>query len=273
MAAEDGASRRAAMYGERTLGTLSLFPGNFSNCGYWRDFEPGQISVEERTASQADLYRIVLRRLQIDRTDVVLELGCGIAVGAALALREFEPSVIYGLDPSPDQLGRARRVNAELLAQRPARLVLRQGSALTIPYEEATFDRCYSVEAAQNFEDLATVAAETYRVLKPGGKLAATTFFTTHPAADDELRALIETVENGINVVVPIDSFLDDLRAAGFAGVHADTIGDRVWPGLDAWMEQSEFKDSWGRNWLRAYNRGLIDYYLVTADKTDLAAS
>lgn len=267
MTGEDGASRRAAMYGENDLSSIALFSGNFINFGYWRGFQPGLISVEERTASQADLYRTVLRRLQIDRADVVLEVGCGIAVGTALALREFEPSVIHGLDLSQDQLDRARSANTELLALRPPRLVLQQGSALKIPYAEATFDRCYSVEAAQHFEDLAAFAAETHRVLKPGGRLAVTTFFTTHPAAGYKLRQLIETVDTGIDVVVPIDSFLDDLRAAGFTGAQADTIGDHVWPGLDAWMEQTEFKDSWGRNWLKAYEDGLIDYYLVTADK------
>lgn len=267
MTGEDGASRRAAMYGENDLGSIEIFSGNFINFGYWRDFERGAISVEERTTSQADLYRTVLRCLQIDRADVVLEVGCGIAVGAALALREFEPSVIHGLDLSQDQLGRARSANAGLLAEHLPRLVLQQGSALNIPYTEAMFDRCYSVEAAQHFEDLAAFAAETHRILKPGGRLAVTTFFTTHPAAVDELRPLLETVDNGIDVVLPIDSFLDDLRAAGFTGAQAGTIGDHVWPGLDAWIEQTEYKEGWARNWLKAYHRGLIDYYLVTADK------
>ncbi|MGH3670581.1 MAG: hypothetical protein ACRDSH_08080 [Pseudonocardiaceae bacterium] len=79
MTGEDGASRRAAMYGENDLGSMEIFSGDFINFGYWRGFEPGSISVEERTASQADLYRTVLRRLQIDRADVVLEIGRGIA--------------------------------------------------------------------------------------------------------------------------------------------------------------------------------------------------
>jgi hypothetical protein len=87
----------------------------------------------------------------------------------------------------------------------------------------------------------------------------------THPS--DELRRWIETIDNGIDVVFTIDSFRDDLLKAGFADVHVDSIGEHVWCGFDAWMEQTEFKDSWGRNWLKAYQRGLMDYYLVTADK------
>ena len=149
------------MYGDDDLSSFSLFSGNYINFGYWQDFTPGLISVEERTESQADLYRKVLRRLNIDPNDVVLEIGCGIAVGAALALREFDPGAVYGLDLSPDQLDRARRVNTELLAQQRDRFMLQQGSALELPYADEQFHKCYSVEAAQHFESLATFASET----------------------------------------------------------------------------------------------------------------
>jgi cyclopropane fatty-acyl-phospholipid synthase-like methyltransferase len=255
------------MYGADDLSSLSLFSGNYINFGYWQDFTPGFISVGERTESQAGLYRIVLHRLKTKPNDVVLEIGCGIAIGTALALREFDPGAVYGLDLSRDQLDRATRVNAELLTQQRDRFMLQQGSALELPYADEHFDGCYSVEAAQHFEGLATFASEAYRVLRPGGRLAVTTFFMTHPSAADELRQWIETIDNGIDVVFTIDSFRNDLLKAGFADVHVDSIGEHVWCGFDAWMEQTEFKDSWGRNWLKAYQRGLMDYYLVTADK------
>ncbi|HEY6423078.1 MAG TPA: methyltransferase domain-containing protein [Pseudonocardiaceae bacterium] len=260
-------SRVAAMYGEHDLGSMAIFSGNYINFGYWEDFTSGPISVDERTKSQANLYRTVLRRLTIDPNDVALEVGCGIAVGAALALREFTPRVVHGLDLSQDQLDRAATVNAELVEQQPGRLVLQQGSALELPYAGETFDKCYSVEAAQHFDNLAAFTCEVYRVLKPGGRLAVTTFFTPYPTAIVELRRLIETIDSGVDVVSTINSFRDDLLEAGFVDVCIDNIGERVWQGLDAWIEQTEFKDGWGRNWLKAYNRGLIDYYLVTADK------
>lgn len=267
MSGNSGTSRRAAMYGQNDLSSKTLFSGHFINFGYWKEFTPGtRISVDERTESQANLYRAVLRRLDVDRTDVVLEVGCGIGVGAALSLREFEPSTIHALDLSPDQLDRARRVNAETVAEQPNRLVFRHGSALALPYPDEKFNKCYSVEAAQHFEDLARFATEAHRVLKPSGRLAVTTFFTPPEAAVELLRRLIETIDNGIDVIAPIDSFRNDLLKAGFGDVRVECIGEHVWHGFDAWMEQTEFKDSWGRNWLKAYNQGLIDYYLVTAD-------
>lgn len=267
MPGDSGSSRRAAMYGADDLSSMAIFSGNYINFGYWQDFTPGLISIDERTESQADLYRTVLRRLEIGPTDVALEVGCGIAVGTALALREFDPGAVYGLDLSQEQIDRATRINAGLVAQYPDRLVLQRGSALDLPYEGETFDKCYSVEAAQHFEDLAAFASEAYRVLRPRSRLAVTTFFTPHTAAADGLRRLIETIDNGIDVVFAIDSFRGDLLEAGFVDVQVENIGEHVWRGLDAWIDQTEFRDSWGRNWLKAYNHGLIDYYLVTADK------
>lgn len=267
MPSDSGSSRRAAMYGAGDLSSFSIFSGNYINFGYWQGFTPGLISVDERTQSQADLYRTVLRHLTIDPGDAALEVGCGIAVGTALALREFEPSAVYGLDLSPDQIDRAARANAELITKHPDRLVLQQGSALELPFADEMFDKIYSVEAAQHFEDLATFASEAYRVLRSGGRLAVTTFFTPHTTALDGLRRLIETIESGIDVVLTIDSFRHDLLKAGFVDVGVESIGEHVWHGFDAWMDQTEFRDSWGRNWLTAYNQGLIDYYLVTAGK------
>jgi hypothetical protein len=91
----------------------------------------------------------------------------------------------------------------------------------------------------------------------------------TRPTATDELRNLIETIDSGIDVVAAIDSFCDDLLAAGFVDVAVESIGEHVWQGFDAWIAQTQFKDSWGRNWLKAYHRGLIDYHLVTAGKNE----
>ncbi len=267
MPGDSGASRRAVMYGAEDLSSMALFSGNFINFGYWQDFTPGLISIDERTESQANLYRTVLRRLEITSTDVALEVGCGIAVGAALALREFTPRAVHGLDLSPDQLDRATRINADVIAHQPDRFVLRQGSALELPYPDEKFDKCYSVEAAQHFDNLAAFASEAYRVLRPGGRLVVTTFFTPYPAAIDQLQRLIETIDSGVDVVLAIDTFRDDLLEAGFVDVRVENIGDHVWRGYDAWIAQTEFRDGWGRNWLKAYNRSLIDYYLITADK------
>ncbi|PSK98786.1 methyltransferase family protein [Murinocardiopsis flavida] len=259
---------RAAMYGADDLSSFALFSGSYINFGYWDRGGHGladPLTVAERTLSQQDMYRAVAERLDIGPGHRLLEAGCGIGVGAALVLNEFAPAAVYGVDLSGEQVDRAWRVNTTTLEAHPGRLGFQRASALDLPWPDSSFDAVYSVEAAQHFDDLARFAAEARRVLRPGGRLAVATFFATGEGGGAALAELIETVRSGVDVLHPVAGFTADLRAAGFTGVRADAIGEHVWPYFDAWIAHTEYRDTWGRNWLRAYREGLVDYHLVTA--------
>jgi ubiquinone/menaquinone biosynthesis C-methylase UbiE len=73
-------------------------------------------------------------------SDSLLEVGCGIGVGAALALQEFGPRIVAGIDISNDQIARALDFNAAAITKCPDRLMFQAGSALTIPAEDKSFD-------------------------------------------------------------------------------------------------------------------------------------
>ncbi|MEU6247236.1 class I SAM-dependent methyltransferase [Glycomyces sp. NPDC047010] len=262
----DVQAKRDQMYGELDLGSLTLFSGSFINYGYWDAIAPDRdITLAERTASQAELYRQVLARLPTPPGVELLELGCGIGVGTALVAREYA-AYTTGLDRSKAQLARAADVNAEALKILSGRLEFQEGSVTDLPFPDASFDGLYSVEALQHVDDLAEVAREAHRVLRPGGHFAAATFFTTGDApADAPLADLIETVASGIDVLHPVDAFAADLDAAGFAQVAVEPVGDHVWHQFDRWIAQTEYRNSWGRNWLRCYENGWIDYYILSA--------
>lgn len=258
-------AQRDRMYGELDLSSLAIFSGSFINYGYWGDIAPGrEITVEERTASQAELYRRIVARLSPPPGAELLELGSGIGVGAALVAREFA-AVVSGLDRSPAQLERAAEANAATLEAMPRRLSFHEGSVTDLPFPDASFDGAYAVEMLQHVDDLAAVAREVHRVLRPGGRFATATFFAPDGAGETPVADLIETVASGVDVVRPVGGFTADLEAAGLADVAAVPIGEHVWRQFDRWVAQTEFRDSWGRNWLRCYENGWIDYYLVTA--------
>lgn len=62
-----------------------------------------------------------------------------------------------------------------------------------------------------------------------------------------------------------MSGFAEHLAEAGFGDIVTESIGERVWEGMDAWIAQTEYHDSWGRNWLPAYRDGWVDYYLIHA--------
>jgi MPBQ/MSBQ methyltransferase len=126
-----------------------------------------------------------------------------------------------------------------------------------------------SVEAAQHFDDLGGFAREAFRVLVAGGRLVVTTFFVPDESVVGTLPGLLEPFADGVDREHPVPSFVADLEEAGFTDVGVESIGEDVWPGLDAWVAQLGWADgTWPRRYLTAFRDGLLDYYVVTARKS-----
>lgn len=91
----------------------------------------------------------------------VLELGCGDGQFARLAV---EGVVDVGLDICPRKLNWARRAYLRLI----------QADARTIPFQDESFATVISISALEHMRAPERVAAEVFRVLKPGGTFAGT---------------------------------------------------------------------------------------------------
>jgi ubiquinone/menaquinone biosynthesis C-methylase UbiE len=99
----------------------------------------------------------------------VLDIGCGTGTLVAL-LKRLHPDVdVFGIDPDPKALARARRK----AAAKPVFIQFDQGFSDVLPYPEASFDRILSsfmFHHLQSTEKEKTLR-EIRRVLKPGGIL------------------------------------------------------------------------------------------------------
>jgi ubiquinone/menaquinone biosynthesis C-methylase UbiE len=258
-------AKRDLTYGQFDLGSLSIFSGWFINFGYWGELEPDrEITAEERVESHAELYRQIVRSLEPEPGSRLLELGSGMGVGAVLVATEFDVAVT-GIDRSAAQLERARTVNAGALKALDGALSFVKGSVTDLLWGDGSVDGVYSVEVLQHVDDLAAVAHEAHRVLRPGGRIAIATFFAPDGADTSEIADLLEPVGTGVDIIRPVGELAADLTAAGFADVAVESIGEHVWRQLDRWIAQTEFRISWARNYLRCYENGMLDYYLVTA--------
>ncbi len=98
----------------------------------------------------------------------VLDIGSGLG-GPARHFAAARGVKVTGIDLTPDFVAAANGLTRRCgLAGRAS---FKQASALALPFADARFDGAYTIHAAMNIPDKATLFAEARRVLKPGARL------------------------------------------------------------------------------------------------------
>jgi ubiquinone/menaquinone biosynthesis C-methylase UbiE len=99
----------------------------------------------------------------------VLDVACGTGVVTRLAAQQVQATgQVTGLDINPGMLAVARA----LPQPAGAPITWQEGSALALPFPDATFDAVLCQQGLQFFPDRPLAVREMHRVLKPGGRVA-----------------------------------------------------------------------------------------------------
>lgn len=121
-------------------------------------------NVNRDTAAQ------IVKLLDVQPSDKVLEVGFGPGVGIQLLLERITGGWVAGVDQSQEMVRQASTRNANAL--RSGRVDLRYGSAERLPFADETFDKVLAINSMQVWADADTGLREIRRVLKPGGNVA-----------------------------------------------------------------------------------------------------
>jgi len=133
----------------------------------WASFLPVEVIT---TIPAAKLVKFA----QVAPGQNVLDVACGTGVVAVTAARRG--AVVSGLDLSPVLLERARH-NADLAG---VAIAFTEGDAEALPYPDASFDVVLSQYGHIFAPRPAVVLADMLRVLKPGGRIAFSTWPPEH---------------------------------------------------------------------------------------------
>ena len=147
----------------------------------------------------ASLELLELARIRAE--DRVLDIGAGLA-GPARLLASARGCRVDCLELSPDYCAGAVLLNR--LTGLEDRIGVYQGSALDMPFPDASFDAAWMQNVGMNIADKRKLYAEVCRVLKPGGRFAfqeiaageaATSYFPLPWATDPADSFLVSAEE------------------------------------------------------------------------------
>ncbi len=156
----------------------------------------------------------------------MLDVCCG--TGAVSGAFEGKVRRRTGLDLTPAMLEQAK--------QRTERIV--QGSALDLPFDDASFDLVVSRQALHFFDEPAAVIAQMHRVLRPGGQIILGQR-VPYGKADAEWMKRLNELKQPLLKTFMLDSIIDDaLRSLAFKNIsYTDYF---LWESINDWISSPE---------------------------------
>ena len=155
--------------------------------------------------------------------EVVLDLGSGGGIDCFLAARKVGPTGhVIGVDMTPEMISLARRNKAKLGLDN---VEFRLGEMEHMPVADGSVDVIISNCVINLAPDKDPVFAESYRVLKPGGRMSVSDI-VTYGELPDLLRRSLEAWAGCLAGALDEDAYLDKMRSAGLSDAdgHAADI-------------------------------------------------
>ncbi len=168
-----------------------------------------------------DAVRTLVERAGMRREHRVLDVCCGMG-GPARWIAHTVGCRVTGLDLTESRVAGARELTR--LARLDALVDFRQGSALEMPFDDASFDVLYSQEGFAHVPDKPRLAAECARVLAPGGTMAFTDIVARAPLSADVAARL--HAEMAFNEIARADEHVARFEALGARIVSHEDLSD-----------------------------------------------
>jgi len=165
-----------------------------------------------------DVVRQVVDKLGVGPGERILDLGCGNGWATRLLAQTNAGVQAVGVDASPKMIA-----NAEALHSLAIRARYEQGSFEELAFQDATFDRVFSMEALYYAYDIEQAVAEALRVLKPGGKADfLVDYFEESPASEPWAEVMGLELHR-----LDADGWHALLDQAGYVNIETSRVLDR----------------------------------------------
>lgn len=193
--------------------------GDMLNFGLWESNDVSPV------LAQKNLCTVFGRMANLQKGQVIVDVGSGFSTPALLWSREYLPSSITCVDINFGQLRGAKNDKQE----DAERMGFVNATARILPFGNESVDRVLALESSQHFRPFGDFVSESFRVLKKGGLLAMAIPVVTKPTSVMDLGVLAMTWSSEHYTAEYVQSAITQ---AGFSIRETQRIGSHVYDPL-----------------------------------------
>ena len=154
----------------------------------------------------------LLSQLYFSEQDHILDVGCGLGGTSRFTAAKFNNRVT-GIDLTQEYIDTGKVLCTWCGME--GRVVLLQGSALSMPFDDETFDGGVMLHVGMNIEDKAGLFAEIHRVLRPGASLGVYDIMRINEG--DLAYPVPWATDAGTSKLATLEEYENALGGAGFS--------------------------------------------------------
>jgi cyclopropane fatty-acyl-phospholipid synthase-like methyltransferase len=265
---------------ERLLNSENKYWGNL---GYW------QFNNDYSSACHALADELALA-VQLDETSNIFDAGFGCGDQLLLWLKNYRVNSIQGLNYSKSQTKLAQK-RLEKSGFSEAAKKIRYGSVTEMGEQELShsnddINKVLALDCAYHFPSRVQFLTSSYQKLNKAGRIGLTDILLSDNQISLLQHFLLRTMLFLSNIpeknIVTLNTYKNELSAAGFENINIRDISDHVFTPFSDWLH--EFKQGEGRlrsksklTWLKyevtakflkwAHRNNILRYAIITADK------
>lgn len=194
---------------------------NYLNLGYWENTNITKIACEQMIDE-------VISYANIQENQTVLDVGFGYGDQDIFIATKIPNLTIYGINISDIQVKKAQQqVEEKGLSDQ---LFLEKGDAISLKYDDNTFDTIIAIESAFHFNSREKFFEEAYRTLKNTGTLCLTDCLPKRKTKSADFQENSERYGIPLENQYDIVEYIKKLKKIGFKSITYLDISEKVIP-------------------------------------------